>query len=225
MAEKHNKVIKEKKNQAKSLMNNDQIAKCNVAIHTASIASAAAGAIPIPVADALPITAAQLTMVIALGKIFDVKITESAAKGLIGAAASAFVGRNLVKLIPVIGWGVSAGVAAGITEAVGWTIAVDFAKDAKSREEQKDVSENNISHGNVDLGIQSEDVSTEEEESQDPIEIMMDQANDFISGNKKRSENKDEYSSLLSDIEKVFDDLPSDHSLRDLYDKLTQIID
>lgn len=225
MAEKYNIVIKEKKNQAKRLMKNDQIAKCNVAIHTASIASAAAGAIPIPVADALPITAAQLTMVIALGKIFDIKITESAAKGLIGAAASAFVGRNLVKLIPVIGWGVSAGVAAGITEAVGWTIALDFAKDAKSREEQKDVSEKNISHGTVDYDIQTEAVSAEEGKSQDPIEIMMNQANDFITGKKKKSENKDEYLSLLSDIEKVLDDLPSDHPLRDSYDNLTQIID
>ena len=75
-------------------MTKSQLTKCNVAIHTASVASGAAGAIPIPVADALPITGAQVLMVIALGKVFDQKITESAAKGLIGAAASTFVGRN-----------------------------------------------------------------------------------------------------------------------------------
>lgn len=225
MAEQHKKVIEDKKKQAEQLMTKDQIAKCNVAIHTASIACAAAGAIPIPVADAVPITAAQITMVMALGKIFDVKITESAAKGVIGAAASTFVGRNLVKLIPVVGWGISAGVAAGVTEAIGWTIAVDFSRNEKSREEAKEVSQKHASYEIEDFGIQSEGVSAEEEKSQDPIEILMDQANDFVSGKKKRSENEDEFSTLLSDIENIIDDLPSEHLLRELYDKLTQIID
>ncbi len=129
MAEnKYKKVIADKRLEAGKMMTKDQLTKCNIAIHTATVASGASGAIPIPVADAVPITAAQITMVLALGKIFDQKITDSAAKGLIGAAASTFVGRNLIKLIPVAGWIVSAAVAAGITEAIGWTIAVDFAK-------------------------------------------------------------------------------------------------
>ena len=92
---------------------------------------------PIPVADAVPISAAQVTMVIALAKIFDQKVSESAAKGLIGAAASTFVGRNLVKLIPIAGWIASAAVAAGVTEAIGWTIAVDFAKSSRTEWERR----------------------------------------------------------------------------------------
>lgn len=96
MAEKYKRVIADKKSQANRLMNKDQLTKCNLAIHSASAASAAAGAVPIPVADAIPITAAQVTMVLALGKVFDAKISESAAKGLIGAAASTFVGRSLI---------------------------------------------------------------------------------------------------------------------------------
>lgn len=131
MAKDYKKVISDKRLEAGKLMTKDQIIKCNAAIHTASVASGISGAIPIPVADAVPITAAQLTMVVALGKIFDQKISESAAKGLVGAAASTFVGRNLVKLIPVAGWAVSAAVAAGVTEAIGWTIAVDFANIAR----------------------------------------------------------------------------------------------
>ena len=41
--------------------------KCQVAIHSATAAAAAAGAIPIPMSDAIPITAAQIGMVVALG--------------------------------------------------------------------------------------------------------------------------------------------------------------
>ena len=127
MAKDYKKTIRGKRLEAGKLMTQKQIGLCNGAIHTASVAAAAAGFVPIPAADAVPISAAQITMVIALGKIFDQKITESAAKGAIAAAAATFVGRNLVKLIPFVGWGISAAVAAGVTEAIGWTIAVDLA--------------------------------------------------------------------------------------------------
>lgn len=131
MAKDYKDVLNNKRLEAGKLMTEKQLAKCNAAIHTASVASGAAGAIPIPVADAIPITAAQVTMVIALGKIFNQELTESAAKGLIGAAASTLIGRNIVKLIPIAGWIASAAVAAGVTEAIGWTVAVDFAKSAR----------------------------------------------------------------------------------------------
>ena len=133
----YKKIIKDKRLEAGKLMTEDQIVKCNVAIHTAAVAAGASGAIPIPVADAIPMSAAQVTMVIALGKIFGQKITDSTAKGLLGAAASTFVGRELFKFIPVVGWITSAGIAAGVTEAVGWTVAVDFAKTYRTEYERK----------------------------------------------------------------------------------------
>lgn len=124
----YKKMIKNSRLEAGMLMSEEQIAACNVAIHTAAVASGGAGFIPIPVADAVPISMAQIAMVVALGKIFDQEISESAAKGIVGAAAATFVGRNLIKLIPIAGWIASAGVAAGVTEAIGWAVAVDFAK-------------------------------------------------------------------------------------------------
>lgn len=130
--EDYRKKIKEARLEAGKLMTHKQLTACNAIIHTASVACAAAGAIPIPVADAIPISAAQITMVVSLGKTFGIKITEGAAKAAISAAAACFVGRNLVKFIPVAGWVVSAGVAAGVTEAIGWGIAVDFAKQYRS---------------------------------------------------------------------------------------------
>ena len=128
MDNEYKKIIIEKKNEAKSLMTKKQIVSCNVAIHIASIGAGAAGAIPIPLADALPISGIQITMAFQLGRIFDRKLTESTAKALVSAAASTFFGRELVKAIPGVGWGISAIVAAGVTEAIGWSLAVDFAK-------------------------------------------------------------------------------------------------
>lgn len=141
MAKDYKKAIRDKRLEAGNLMTEKQIAQCNAAIHTASVAAAAGGIIPIPVADAVPISAAQVTMVIALGKIFDQQISSAVAKGAIGAAASTFVGRNLVKLIPIVGWGISAAVAAGVTEAIGWTIAVDMAKNYRKEYERKIAAE------------------------------------------------------------------------------------
>ena len=137
MAKDYKKIIEAKRLEAGKLMTKDQILKCNVAIHTATIAAGASGAIPIPVADAVPMSAAQITMVIALGAIFNQKISESTAKGLLGAAASTFAGREIIKLIPIAGWIASAATAAAVTEVIGWTIAVDFAKDFRQEYERR----------------------------------------------------------------------------------------
>ena len=63
MAKKdYKKILKDKKLEAGKLMTEAHFKKCSAAIHTASVTSAVSGAIPIPVADAVPITAAQITM-------------------------------------------------------------------------------------------------------------------------------------------------------------------
>lgn len=142
MANDYQKIIADKRLEAGKLMTETQLIKCNVAIHVASVASSVCGAIPIPIADAIPISAAQATMVIALGKIFEQKITDSTIKGAIGAAASTLIGKTLVKQIPIIGWMVSAAVAGGVTEAIGWIIAVDMAKlSRKEWERQKNAQD------------------------------------------------------------------------------------
>lgn len=137
MAMDYKKIIKDKRLEAGKLMTKDQIVKCHAAIHTATLAAGASGVIPIPVVDAIPMSAAQVTMIITLGSIFGQKITDSTAKGVLGAAASTFIGREIIKFIPVAGWIASAGTAAIVTEAIGWTIAVDFAKDFRSEYERR----------------------------------------------------------------------------------------
>lgn len=162
MENEYKKVIIDKKIEAGKLMTKKQMDECNIAIHTASVAAAASGIIPLPGVDAVPISAAQITMVLALGKVFNQKITDSAAKGIIGAAASTFIGRNLIKIIPVAGWVVSAAVAAGVTEAIGWSIAADFAKMYKKEvEDDKDDGECNESHEDAEVILDDESIAND----------------------------------------------------------------
>ena len=112
--------------------------KCHIAIHTATTAAAAAGAIPIPMSDAIPITAAQIAMIISLGKIFDVVLSQSAAKSIAGVTITQQAGRalyaNILKTIPVAGSVIGATTAAMITEALGWIVADDFYRMSQGEE-------------------------------------------------------------------------------------------
>jgi len=71
-------------------------------------------------------------MVVALGKVFDINLTESAAKGVIFTGVAATVGRAvsqvLVGWIPGVGNAVNAATAASITEALGWATASRFER-------------------------------------------------------------------------------------------------
>lgn len=108
--------------------------ECSIVIHTATSAAAAAGAIPIPISDAIPIMAAQVGMVVKLGKIFELTISEAAAKSITGLGIAQQAGRavvsNTLKAIPgagtLIGGAVGAATAAAITETFGWLVANDF---------------------------------------------------------------------------------------------------
>ena len=108
--------------------------RCQLVIHSATAASAAAGAIPIPMSDAIPITAAQIGMIIALGKEFDITLSDAAAKSILGVGVTQQAGRavasNLLKAVPgvgtVVGGFIGASTAAALTEALGWVIDDDF---------------------------------------------------------------------------------------------------
>lgn len=123
--------------------------KCARAIHSATAASAAAGAIPIPVSDAVPITAAQIAMIIALGKVFGITLSESAAKSVVGVGVAQQAGRaifsNVLKMIPgagsVVGGVVGGTTAAALTEALGWVIADDFYRMSQG-EDPENIIEN-----------------------------------------------------------------------------------
>jgi len=122
-------------------MTQEQAEKCHLIIHTATVAAGAIGAIPIPCADAIPICGFQITMIISLGKVFDLTIGRSVAESIasvtFAATAGRFIVSNLLKLIPGIGSIVGAATAVGITEAMGWLVAGDFHRISVGEKPEK----------------------------------------------------------------------------------------
>lgn len=129
-------------NRSKVHMPKELEKKCHAAIHSATAAAAAAGAIPIPMSDAVPITAAQIGMIVALGKIFGITLNDAAAKSLASIGLAQQTGRavasNLIKMIPgvgtVVGGAIGASTAAVLTEVLGWIIADDFYRVSQGQE-------------------------------------------------------------------------------------------
>ncbi len=101
---------------------------CHLIIHIAAIVSAVIGAIPLVIADSILIGVVQVLMAVLLGRVFEQKLSLSLFKGAIIWLAASFLGRNLVQIIPVIGWIFSAAVALIVTEAVGWGVQKEMAE-------------------------------------------------------------------------------------------------
>ena len=113
-------------------MTEAQRGSCHAIIHTASTAAAGVGAglAQIPLSDSAVIIPIQITMVVSLGKVFNVHITDSAAKGAILGMVGMYLGRSASQLllgwIPGLGNAINAATAASLTEAIGWAIAKKF---------------------------------------------------------------------------------------------------
>lgn len=122
---------KEQKKTASAKLTMKQKVLCHSIIHAAALASAGVAFVPIPGADIVPITATQISMIVALGKVLDNKITKSDAQILLKAAAAPLAGRAVSKgvlsFVPGAGWVANAAIAGTITQILGWTIANDFA--------------------------------------------------------------------------------------------------
>lgn len=122
-------------------MTDAQHSKCSAIIHTATVACGAVGGglAQLPGSDFIPISAAQVTMVIALGQVFGKNLTKSAAqgiiKGLAGASVGRFISQTLVGWIPGLGNAINAATAVTITETLGWKVAEKF--DRESQKELK----------------------------------------------------------------------------------------
>ncbi len=105
---------------------------CNGIIHTASAAAAAVGGglAQVPTSDNVIITPIQLSMAVALGKVFGITLDQSAAKAAVASAAAATVGRTasqvLIGWIPGMGNIINATTAVTVTEAIGWIMAKEF---------------------------------------------------------------------------------------------------
>ncbi|MDR1623012.1 MAG: DUF697 domain-containing protein [Synergistaceae bacterium] len=129
--------VRDLKAKASANLTYSQSLWCHAIIHGASIACAAIAFVPIPVADAIPITGAQVSMVLGLGKVFDNTLTKTDAETLLKTVAAPLAGRALSKvalaLVPGVGWAINGAIAGTITEILGWTIANDFALKSRHK--------------------------------------------------------------------------------------------
>jgi uncharacterized protein (DUF697 family) len=71
----------------------DEKIKCNAIIHSASAATGAMGIIPIGPADTMMITPAQIAMIISLGAVFNIRVSENFAKSILGGLVLSIAGR------------------------------------------------------------------------------------------------------------------------------------
>lgn len=112
--------------------------KCQAIIHAASAGAATVGAgfAQLPGSDNAVIVPMQVAMVISLGAVYGVKLTESAAKATLATATATMVGRSISQFllgwIPGFGNVLNASTAAGVTEVIGWAVAKDFDRNHRT---------------------------------------------------------------------------------------------
>ncbi|MBU5363728.1 hypothetical protein KQI58_22170 [Enterococcus raffinosus] len=120
-------------------MNKTQRRKAHLIIHSASTAAAGVGAgmAQLPFPDATVLLPIQTAMVIALGKIFHIKLEQGASKALatqfLAQKAGQMTARFLAGKLPVAGNIVNGSTAAAITESCGWLIAKEFSEEYEKK--------------------------------------------------------------------------------------------
>lgn len=118
-------------------MTKSEKSKCHKIIHTAAAAASgvAGGMAQLPCADNAALVPIEVGMIIALGKVFGISMTESAARSTILTTGATIAGRTISQIllgwIPGIGNAVNAATAAGVVETLGWAVADDFDKERR----------------------------------------------------------------------------------------------
>ena len=180
----------------KSAMPPDQKQKCHIIIHSASVGSAVVGAA----------TAARITMIISLGKVFDQTISKEAAKELVNNMLAATVGSTVARAalswIPVVGIAVNLGTAGGVTEYIGWKMAENFYQN-----QLRELGENTLSD---DTNDNAESYEVDEEHGE---EVLQRRAKEFIRGEKGYIESREDYNTLLDDFEYAMNRCPDGASI------------
>ena len=97
------------------------------AIHSAALLAGTVGLLsPIPGSDAVLIAPIQAVLVLKLGSVYGVRPSAAALKSAGYAALGQVMGKSsariLTALLPGVGSVVRAGVAASVTEAIGWAV-------------------------------------------------------------------------------------------------------
>ncbi|MDZ5713476.1 YcjF family protein [Jeotgalibacillus haloalkalitolerans] len=116
---------------AKSIREKSSIA--NKWINSAVASAAAVGASPIPGSDIVPITGIQVALMVKLATIYNKPLSKDRAKELIIATLAGNIGKSLfrqvIKVVPGAGSVAGAGVAGGLTLALGHGLKYAYEND------------------------------------------------------------------------------------------------
>ncbi len=173
-------------------LTDSQKKKCNAIIHSASVAAGGVGTglAQIPLSDNLLITPIQITMITSLGLVFDIHLTEGAAKGILAGASASFIGRGIVQIlwgwIPGIGNAINTATAAGITEAIGWLAVAHFFSL-----QQDDIAKHKLEGAKLGYAQASEEYEAK----------LRKLAREFLNQKRTYAKEKEEYENLISDYE------------------------
>lgn len=124
------------------ILTNEQNANCHKIIHGASVSAAGVGGglAQLPLSDNLVITPMQITMIIAIGSVLNIQLSQSAAVVILSTVVTGQIGRGISQMligwIPGVGNAINASTAAALTEAVGWATVKYFEKLSKEEVEK-----------------------------------------------------------------------------------------
>ncbi len=114
----------------------DQEQRCAVIIHGAATAAGGAAALAVaPGSDFVAIAPIQVGMIVALADEFGVPFSDSGVKSALYAGLGRIMGKGgaalLLRWLPGYGSVVRAGMAASVTEALGWTVVKKLRTEGK----------------------------------------------------------------------------------------------
>jgi uncharacterized protein (DUF697 family) len=172
---------------------NSEKIKCHAIIHSASAAAGAMGVIPIGPADTLMITPTQIAMIVSIGAVFNIRVSESIAKSILSGLALSIAGRAVaataLTFVPVVGWVIKGGTAAALTEAIGWAAEAHF----------RDIKENHSKFAGKKEGYAEASAECEKK--------LRKQAEKFFKIHEVKESEMAEYLQLIDDLAKTIIEL------------------
>lgn len=195
--------------------------KCHGIIHGAATTCGGVGTglAQIPLSDNAVIVPIQVGMIVALGKVFDLNITESTAKSIIASAGASIAGRAVSQVlwgwIPGVGNAINTATAAGLTEAIGWLAVANFYN--RWIEDRNKGRYEGMKDGYAEASGEYE-------------RKLRKQADEFINQMRDVQKERNEYEKLLSEYETYIKELEAKSAaveliseMRDIYGNLKNL--
>ena len=149
----------------------EQKKMCHAIIHSFSAGAGGVGAglAQVPLSDTVVLTGTQITMVVSLGKVFGLKITDSVASAIGKSVPAALIGRSVTQVlwgwIPIVGNAINASTAAGLTELIGWWAVKEFSENSYKYEKLSPEEMDEFKKNEREIKFDKEELNKVQEEA------------------------------------------------------------